>query len=307
MGEGIVLGRSTMSKPAVYLVVAGKLNHADFQKAKIAAESLQEFHGNEGLNVTIKAMVPTEWDVFKGNTTRILGGVLLSKSHKAPPLVFLETEDGTPKEYIGGIQEFMVWANERYGYVDTTKDMIYNMKAKTEYKKYREETGRPFVFLELKDDYATYDRIIIELFNDIAPLTAENFRCLCTGERGEKLHYKGTPLHRVVKGGWLQAGDIEPPHSGAGGFSIYGGTFADESFAYPHDQPGVVGIANQGPHTNNSQFYITLKSMPTWDHKYVAFGRVIEGLRALKMIEKVATQNDRPTGEIIVADCGQLE
>merc|ERR1711998_466894 len=97
MGEGIVLGRSTMSKPAVYLVVAGKLNHADFQKAKIAAESLQEFHGNEGLNVTIKAMVPTEWDVFKGNTTRILGGVLLSKSHKAPPLVFLEADDGTPQ------------------------------------------------------------------------------------------------------------------------------------------------------------------------------------------------------------------
>jgi len=187
-----------------------------------------------------------------------------------------------------------------------TNELIYKSKAKGDYKKYREGTGRPYVFLEFSDEMGKMDRVVIELFNDIAPLTAENFRCLCTGERGDKLNYKGKPLHRVVKNGWLQGGDIEPPHSGAGGFSIYGGTFADESFSYPHDQAGIVGMANQGPHTNASQFYITMKALPTWDHKFVAFGRVIEGMRVLKIIEKAATTNDRPNDPIMISDCGQL-
>jgi len=200
----------------------------------------------------------------------------------------------------------LAWANEKFGYTDTTKDLIYNMKANSDYRKYKDSTGRPFVYLDFGDEMAKYDRIIIELFNDVAPLTAENFRCLCTGERGEKLCFKGTPITRVVSGGWLQAGDIEPPHSGAGGFSIYGGTFADESFSYPHDQPGVLGMANQGPHTNASQFYITMKAMPTWDHKYVAFGRVVEGMRALNILQKVETYNDRPVSEIKIVDCGLL-
>jgi len=229
----------------VVVVVAGKLNDARFQKAKIAAQSLQEFHAAEGVSCEIKAMVPCEWELFLEAKTRELGGVVLTKNHKAPPLVYLETPEG-PGEYIGGLEEFMAWANDKYGYVDNTKDLIYNAKAKTEYKKYKKETGRTYVFLDFTDEFSAYDRVVIELFNDIAPLTAENFRCLCTGERGDKLHYKGHPVHRVVKGGWLQAGDIEPPHSGAGGFSIYGGTFADESFAYPHDMAGVLGMANQG-------------------------------------------------------------
>jgi len=274
-----------------------------FQKAKEAAETLARHE--EQFTCEILGMVPAEWEVYKEEKTRELGGVQLTKNHKGPPLVFLQEEQSD--EYIGGLDEFIVWCNDRYGYIDTTKDMIYKMKAKADYKKYREATGRPYVFLEFKDEFHTYDRVVIELFNDIAPLTAENFRCLCTGERGEKLHYKGTPLTRLVPGGWIQGGDIQPPYTGAGGFSIYGGTFADESFAYPHDLPGVVGMANQGPHTNNSQFYMTLKAMPTWDHKFVAFGRIVEGLRTLKLIEKAATVNDRPTAEILVSDCGQLD
>jgi len=289
----------------VSVVIAGKMDDFRFQKAKAAAESLLEFHGSEGFSCDVKSMVPSEWEVYRENTTRSLGGLDLSKRHKAPPLVFQQTDNG-PGEYIGGLEAFLEWANTRYGYVDTTKDLIYNMKAKSDYKKYRESTGRPFVYLDFQDEFSQYSRIVIELFNDIAPLTAENFRCLCTWERGAKLHYKGTPLHRVVSGGWLQSGDIEQPHTGAGGFSIYGGTFADESFSYTHDAPGVVGMANQGPHTNASQFYITLKAMPTWDDKYVAFGRVVEGMRTLKILERVQTVNDRPTAEIVIADCGQL-
>lgn len=288
----------------VNVIVAGKLNNDKFQKAKACAESLKEFHGAEGFTCDIKEMVPMEWEVFRENATRMLGGVALTRKHKLSPLVYLENPDGED-EYIGDCEAFVKWANEKFGYVDMTKDMIYKMKATGDYKKYREGTGRPYVYLEFSDAVGRMDRVVIELFNDIAPLTAENFRCLCTGERGEKLSYKQTPLHRVVKNGWLQGGDIENG-SGAGGFSIYGGTFADESFSYPHDQAGVVGMANQGPHTNASQFYITLKALPTWDHKFVAFGRVIEGMRVLRIMEKSKTTNDRPDDAIMITDCGQL-
>jgi len=292
-----------------HVVVTGRLDDMRFQRSQIAAEYLKAsvVVENEGFTFEIISMLPAEWDTFRENKTRELGGVLLTKMHKDPSLTFRVRTDGTG-EYIGGCDEFLDWANNHFGYVDPTTDLIYKMKAKAEYRKYRQMTGRPYVFLDFQDGSGLkFDRVVVELFNDLAPLTAENFRCLCTGERGEKLHYKGKPLHRVVKGGWIQGGDIEPPYSGAGGFSIYGGTFADESFSYPHDQPGVVGMCNKGPHTNNSQFYITAKAMPTWDHKYVSFGRVVEGLRTLKLIDKVATNNDRPTVEILVADCGQLE
>jgi len=113
----------------VCVVIAGKMNNMMFQKAKAAAESLVEFHGSEGFSCEIVDMVPTEWEVYRENTTRALGGVMLTKSHKAPPLVFMKAEGG-PGEYIGGLDEFLEWANSRYGYVDTTADLIYNMKAK---------------------------------------------------------------------------------------------------------------------------------------------------------------------------------
>merc|ERR1711959_219752 len=173
----------TMGIESVHVVVAGKMNDSRFQRAKAAAESLQEFHGAEGFKCTVQAMVPTEWELYLDVKTRELGGVVLTKSHKAPPLVFLQRQDGSA-EYIGGLEAFISWANDKYGYVDTTKDLIYNMKAKTEYKKYKQATGRPFVFFDFKDEFHAYDRVVIELFNDVAPLTTENFRCLCTGERG---------------------------------------------------------------------------------------------------------------------------
>eukprot|EP00656_Telonema_subtile_P056443 TRINITY_DN9016_c0_g1_i1.p1 TRINITY_DN9016_c0_g1~~TRINITY_DN9016_c0_g1_i1.p1 ORF type:complete len:143 (-),score=35.19 TRINITY_DN9016_c0_g1_i1:58-486(-) len=140
----------------------------------------------------------------------------------------------------------------------------------------------------------------------MAPLSSENFRCLCTGERGPDLCYRGVPLHRVVKDGWIQGGDLTPPHAGDGGSSIYGGLFADECFELQHNQAGLVGMANHGePHTNGSQFYITVSDeMRSWDTKYVIFGKVIEGMRTLKQISNMDTNNDRPVNEIVISDCG---
>lgn len=291
------------------ICVVGRVNEMKFQKAKSAAQGLAEFHA-EHVEADITEMVPAEWDVFRENKTRELGGVQLTKDHKSSPLVWSVAEDGKTT-YIGDAAAFLTWANDNFGYVDTTSDAIYNMRGRKDYNQYKRDSGRPLVYIKLaggdvtKANSGVLDRIVIELFNDIAPLTCENFRCLCTGERGDGLHYQGVPLHRVVKGGWIQGGDIDAPHAGDGGRSVYGGLFADEGFSVPCDQPGLVGMANHGEsHTNGSQFFITQTALPSWDSKYVVFGRVIEGMRTLKVVDQMQTENDRPINELVISDCG---
>merc|ERR1712166_605271 len=294
---------------SIKLHVAGRVNDFKFQKAKSAAESLEQFHGDTIL-ACVDSMVPAEWDQVRTKLLMTLGGVALTKSHKSSPLVWTEAASDGQLMYVGDLEATLEWANSMFGYTDTTKDLIYNMRGNQEYKKFKQD--RPCVFLKLgggdltKGNDGSMGRVVIELFNDIAPLTCENFRCLCTGERGAELHYKGVPLHRVVKDGWLQGGDLSPPHTGAGGESVYGGLFADECFTLKHDQAGLVGMANHGAsHTNGSQFYITLgDSMGSWDGKYVVFGRVIEGMRTMKQISNMETNNDRPVNDIIISDCG---
>jgi len=105
----------------------------------------------------------------------------------------------------------------------------------------------------------------------------------------------------------LPRADIDAPHAGDGGRSVYGGLFADEGFSVPHDQAGLVGMANHGEaHTNGSQFFITQAALPSWDSKYVVFGRVIEGMRTLKLIDQMETANDRPVNELTISECGML-
>ncbi|CAG03607.1 unnamed protein product, partial [Tetraodon nigroviridis] len=118
---------------------------------------------------------------------------------------------------------------------------------------------------------------MFELFSDYCPKTSKNFEALCTGEQGLTksgipLCYKDSLFHRVVPNGWVQGGDISPQRKGNGGESIYGPTFEDECFGVPHIKRGILGMANKGPHSNGSQFYITLEPTPWMDRTYVAFG-----------------------------------
>jgi peptidyl-prolyl isomerase G (cyclophilin G) len=155
-------------------------------------------------------------------------------------------------------------------------------------------------------------RIVFELFNDVCPKTCENFRCLCTGEKGlgqttnKALHYKGVTFHRVIRDFMLQAGDF-PEGNGRGGESIYGGYFADESFAVKHDKPFLLSMANRGPNTNGSQFFITTQSTPHLDGKHVVFGRVLEGENVVKKIESQKTDaNNKPLKVCSISHCGEL-
>ncbi|KAK9717359.1 hypothetical protein K7432_006272 [Basidiobolus ranarum] len=172
----------------------------------------------------------------------------------------------------------------------------------------------PRVFFDVDIDGKKIGRVIMELFADEVPRTAENFRALCTGEAGlgktsnMPLHFRGSIFHRVIKGFMIQGGDFTR-RNGTGGESIYGGTFADESFRRKHDTHGLLSMANRGPNTNSSQFFITVRPTPHLDGKHVVFGRVVSGFeQVIEVIENTPVDgNDKPVGIIMISNCGELE
>ncbi|KAK4562286.1 hypothetical protein RGQ29_004954 [Quercus rubra] len=147
---------------------------------------------------------------------------------------------------------------------------------------------------------------------DIEEQRQENFRALCTGEKGKgahgkKLHYKGTPFHRIVSGFVIQGGDIV--HGDGRGFvSIYaGGTFPDENFKIKHSHAGVVSMVNSGPDSNGSQFFITTVKASWLDGEHVVFGKVIQGMDTVFAIEGGAgTYSGKPRKKVVIADSGEI-
>jgi len=169
----------------------------------------------------------------------------------------------------------------------------------------------PRVFLDIAVGSRPPRRLVFALYKDTVPKTAENFRQLCTGEhagataRGKRFHYKGSVLHRLITGLMVQGGDFENAN-GTGGESIYGRRFQDEAFRDKHTRRGLLAMANDGPNTNGSNFFVTFEAAEHLDRRHVVFGEVCAGVELLDELERLDTDPEhRPTVDCVVVECGE--
>lgn len=269
------------------------------------------------LLIDFETLVEADWLEVLPQLKRQCGGSAFQHSSSNPFVIH---------SIYGYIPDFLTWACSFYQLPDPRAHPSFGElesslrdDASQQLQQWMQQrSSHKFAFMDVQIGNAAPERIIFELYADLLPRTCDNFLKLCTGEvgalpsetfGGAKLCYAGNRVHRVVRDGWFQAGDIIN-HRGDSGHaaSQTERTFADESFVIDHNRRGVLSMCNDGPHTNHSQFLVTLgEGVPQFNRRYVAFGRVCQGMSVLAAINNVATKLDAPQTPIVLTKCGRLE
>lgn len=288
-------------------VVQGYLDNAAFQKVSEASEYLNREYASE-YAITVTRMFAFEFE--KARVQMIADGKI-GDTHS---VVVSCEEDATYMDGEQFLKEVVRTTDFRLFDLPDEDPSSYLSLARNNLMTFLRSTGSTYCWMLVRIGDMVQGRIVFQLHSAELPRTCENFMHLCRGDLPDaesngkkiKLHYKGSTFFRVVKNGWIQGGDISG-QSGNGGFSVYGRTFPDESFKMTHDGPGVLGMANDGEHTNSSSFYITTAKSSWMNGKYVAFGRVVEGLSVVEAIHNVETKhNQGPRIPVVIQDCGYL-
>eukprot|EP00999_Lentomonas_sp_LEN2_P003100 NODE_951_length_1099_cov_178.760288_g907_i0.p1 GENE.NODE_951_length_1099_cov_178.760288_g907_i0~~NODE_951_length_1099_cov_178.760288_g907_i0.p1 ORF type:complete len:313 (+),score=33.97 NODE_951_length_1099_cov_178.760288_g907_i0:148-1086(+) len=301
--------------------LAGRVDEENFQKTVECVEYLHSERPNE-YSIQIKTLFPHQWETLLQSIKEKL------TSDKRERLGLLCTCIVVLDDYseIWVDEEFVKFASTKTGFrvfpypEDSEDPEAYRNAAKIRYQTMLKQTGHTFCYFNMKIGDQQQDQVVFELFTEKCPRTCENFRHLCVGDLAAindpavstkpiNLSYKDSRIFRIVKDGWIQGGDIVNDQ-GNSGYSVYGKTFPDECFEVPHDCEGVLGMANNGPNTVGSQFYVSVGNMGhSWmDRKYVAFGRVIEGMAVIRRIHELDTKpNQMPQVPVVITDCGELD
>jgi len=262
----------------------------EYETAEDAAAAIDNMNDAELLGRTIRVNVAKPQRIKEGSTRPVWADDEWLQKHAGATLK--NDDEVTTKPTVENVE-----MNE----TDTSEN------AKTEVEPSKESTTaqrNPQVYFDMRIGTHDAGRIVILLRADVVPKTAENFRSLCTHEQG--FGYKGSTFHRVIPEFMCQGGDFTH-NNGTGGKSIYGKKFADENFILKHGNFGTLSMANSGPNTNGSQFFITVTKTDWLDGKHVVFGHVISGADVVRKMEKCGSKSGNPTQKISIVACGELK